>query len=265
MPWGVSEGGVPQPYRIQVENAYWEPVRNNDGELVKASRSGEPLMRLTLEGRAWRLEDDGGELVIGEEIEPVDGKHNRRGFLIGDQSQWIDPREDGKKIESVRSKDDMPWARSELGQLIKSLIDLVGTDTLDEWGDWHEADSWAGRTYDMVPVFETNDDGEPITYKTRSGEERQRMHWAVANVEEGESKGGSKSGSKGGSKSRGRSRRKKGDGVDLEAALRAEWEAFTGDEDEFLAYVEGDDFEHAAEVAKLSDDEFDELMDKVIE
>ncbi|MFQ5524239.1 MAG: hypothetical protein ACE5F5_11810 [Acidimicrobiia bacterium] len=251
MPWGTSEGGIPQPYQIKVLSAHWEKARKRDGELV-TTRAGENLMNLVFEGEAHRLiEQEDGSYSVGEIIEPLDGEHNRRSFLIGNTSQWVDPRENGEKIESTRGAGEMPWARSELGRLIASLVELIGTDELETWGPWEEASSWAGRTYQLVPTHDTDADGNPVTYTTGDGQERIDWYFQCVGVEKA-----------GGGRKKARSRKSGSSG--LEGKLKKAYDDFDGSEDEFVDYIQTDDFALSGELAKLSDDDFDALIDKVV-
>lgn len=266
MPWGTSEGGTPQPYRIEVVEAHWDMVRRGDGTLVE-TRDGENLMSLVFEGHAKRLiEEEDGSFSVGEDIEPLEGKYNRRSFLIGKTSQWTDPRENGEKIESTRGPDEMPWAKSELGRFIESLVGLIGVDALAEWGEWEEAETWKGHTFDIVPTHDTKKDGSPATYTTGDGEERIDWYFiAVAADEDGGGK--AKSSSSKGRSSGSRSRRSRGKGDSngsLEDALKKAFSDFEGDEDEFIDFIETDEFDRSEELAKLSDKDFDELMDKIL-
>jgi len=265
MSWGTSEGGIPQPYRMEVKAAHWDLARNRDGELVITSR-GANLLNLIFEGKAWRLvENADGGYDLGDEIEPIDGKFNRRSFLLGNTEQWIDPREDGKKVESVRGPGEFPWAKSEVGRLINSLIETVGVDELETWGDWTEAESFAGHTFDLVPHHDTDKDGNPVVYKTKDGTERIDWYFVAAAVDV---KGGGKEKAKAPSKTADTStttrRRRGGDDTDLATAVKAAWKEFDGSEDEFIDFIQAPDFAHAAALAKLSDDEFDAVVDKAI-
>lgn len=253
MPWGTQEGGIPQPYRIEVLSAHWDKARDRDGKLV-TNRNGENLMNLVFEGNAWRLvEEEDGSFSQGEAIEPVDGKHNRRSFLLGNTAQWIDPRENGKRIESTRGEGEMPWSKSEAGRLIGSLVELVGTDTLETWGDWEAADTWSGRTYDLVPAHDLDKEGNPVTYKDRDGNERIDWYFTATAVSGGE-KAAAKS-----SPAAGRRRGGKSNG-DLASLVKEAYAAFKGSEDEFVDFIQSDDFAGAGELAKLSDEDFDALV-----
>lgn len=250
MPWGTSEGGIPQPYRIEVQSSHWEKARNREGELV-TNRQGENLMNLVLEGNAFRLvEEDDGSFSLGEAIEPIDGKINRRSMLIGNTSQWTDPREDGKKIESVRGPNEMPWARSEIGRLINSLVELVGTDVLEDWGPWEEAATWNSRTFDLVPVHDLDKEGNPVTFTTGAGEERIDWYFTAVAVSNGAKKSSGK-------------RRGKTSGS-LEAAMEKAYKGFKGNEDEFVDFLQTENFDQHESLAKLSDKEFDALVDKTV-
>ena len=255
MPWGTSEGGIPQPYRMEIKSAHWEKARNRDGELV-TNRQGENLMNLVFEGDAFRLlEEADGSYSVGEVIEPVDGKHNRRSFLIGNTSQWIDPREDGSVIEATRGPDEMPWARSEVGRFINSLVELVGTDTLETWGAWEQAETWNGRTFDLVPKHDLDADDNPVTYKTRTGEEK--IDWYFVAVAESGGNGTEE-------KKPARRSRSKGSDDGLLKALTVAYKDFSGNEDEFVTFIETDEFEEHQALAKLDDDAFDTLINKVV-
>ena len=258
MPWGVSEGGVPQPYRMAIESAHWEKARDRDGKLV-TNRQGENLMNLVFEGAAHRLvEDEDGSFTVGEAIEPVDGKTNRRSFLIGNTSQWVDPREDGKRIEAVRGPDEMPWAKCEVGRLINSLVETVGGDELEKWGKWEEAATWQGRTFDLVPQHDVNKDGEPVTYTDKNGTERIDWYFVAAGVSGSEAKA---------TAPKGRSRSRKADSngeTDLKALLAKAYKGFDGNEDEFVDFIQTDEFEGKDAVALLSDDEFDAIVSETV-
>lgn len=265
MSWGTQEGGVPQPYRIEVESAAWDLARNKEGELVK-NKNGENLVNLVLEGKAWRLiENEDGGHDVGEEIEPVDGKHNRRSFLLGNSSQWQDPREDGKKIDSTRGKDEMPWAQSELGRLMQSLIDLLGVDGLIEklGEDWNVAANYAGHTYDLLPKHDVNADGSPVTYTSKGND---KIDWYTV-VGALDPEGGAK---KAAPKRRSRAKKTEeapAEEVSLADALAAAWLAFkpNGNAEEFVEFVqEADNFDRFADLVKLDDEAFDKLMDSVL-
>ena len=256
MPWGTSEGGIPQPYRMEIKSAHWDKARDRDGELV-TNRQGENLMNLVFEGNAFRLvEEEDGSYSVGEVIEPIDGKHNRRSFMIGNTSQWIDPREDGSIIEATRGPDEMPWARSEVGRFINSLVELVGTDTLETWGKWEEAKTWNGRTFDLVPKHDLDADDNPVTFKTRSGEEK--VDWYHVVVAE--------SGGNGAEAEAKPSRRSRSGGSsnNLLAAVQAAYKDFSGNEDEFVSFIETDEFTEHEALAKLDDDAFDDLVNKAV-
>jgi hypothetical protein len=252
MPWGTSEGGTPQPYRIEVLSANWEKARKTDGTLV-TSRNGENLMNLVFEGNAWRLvEEDDGSYSQGEAIEPVDGKHNRRSFLIGNTAQWLDPRENGQRIEAVRGPDEMPWAKSEVGRLINSLVELVGADELGTWGDWEDAETWAGRTYDLVPRHDLDKEGNPVTFKNSAGDTK--IDWYFGAVAVGGEGASASTPAATPAPRRGRAKAPNGD---LAGLLKAAYADFKGTEDEFVDYVQSEEFAGMAELAQLSDDEFD--------
>ena len=264
MPWGTSEGGIPQPYRMEIKSAHWGKARDRDGELV-TNRQGENLLNLIFEGDAHRLiEEEDGSFSVGEAIEPVDGKHNRRSFLIGNTAQWIDPREDGSVVEATRGPDEMPWAKSEVGRLINSLVELVGTDTLESWGDWEKAETWSGRSFDLVPKHDLDADDNPITYKTRTGEEKIDWYFiAVAESDGTESETGEAAGAETTAETKpARRSRKSSDG--LLKAVQAAYKAFKGNEDEFVNFIETDEFAEHEALAKLDDPAFDALIDKAV-
>ncbi len=253
MPWGTSEGGTPQPYRIEIESAHWEKARNRDGELV-VTRNGENLMNLIFEGNAYRLvEESDGSYSVGDPIEPLEGKYNRRSFLLGNTSQWQDPREDGKTVENTRGPDQMPWSKSEVGRLINSLVELLGTDELETWGKWEEADTWAGRTLNLVPTHDVNDDGEPVTFTTSSGDTRIDWYFIADSVGEEEKK----------KRGKGRSRAKSNGTVTAEE-LAADYKKFDGSEDDFVDYIQSDEYRFSEELAKLTDDAFDKLIEEAL-
>lgn len=260
MPWGTQEGGIPQPYRIEVLAVHWDKARDRDGKLV-TNRNGENLMNLVLEGNAWRLveEEDGG-FSQGEVIEPIDGKHNRRSFLLGNTAQWVDPRENGKRIESTRGEGEMPWSKSEAGRLIGSLVELVGTDVLETWGEWEDADTWSGRTYDLVPRHDLDKEGNPVTYKDKEGNERIDWHFGAVAVS-GE---GAAAATSSPAAAKGGRRRKGGDNGDLAGLVKAAFGAFKGSEDEFVDFIQSEEFSGAGELAKLSDEDFDALVGVVV-
>ena len=257
MPWGTSEGGIPQPSRMEIKSAHWDKARDRDGELV-TNRQGENLMNLVFEGDAFRLvEEEDGSYSVGEVIEPIDGKHNRRSFMIGNTSQWIDPREDGSVIEATRGPDEMPWARSEVGRFINSLVELVGTDTLETWGAWEQADTWSGRTFDLVPKHDLDAKDNPVTFKTRSGEEK--VDWYFIAVAESGSNGAETAEAK--PSRRGRS---KGSEDGLLKTLQTAYKDFKGNEDEFVDFIQANEFPEHEALAKLDDAAFDALIDKAV-
>lgn len=259
MPWGTSEGGTPQPYQIEIQSAHWELARNRDGELV-LTKNGENLMNLVFEGDAHRLvEEEDGSYSVGERIEPLEGKFNRRSFLLGNTSQWTDPREDGTKVENTRGPDQMPWIKSEVGRLIQSLVDLVGMDELETWGPWEEAKTWEGRTFDLVPTHDVKEDGSPVTFKRGDGEERIDWYLQVVAVGGGE---GKKAPAK--KATRGRRKASGADNGSIEAKVKQAYADFKGSEDEFVDYIQSDEFEGADDLAKLDDDSFDKLVDEVV-
>lgn len=260
MPWGTQEGGTPQPYRIEVKNAHWELMRTRDGELVVTR--GENLMTLVFEGDAYRLvEEEDGSYSVGERIDPLEGKYNRRSFRLGNTSQWTDPREDGSKVESTRGSDEMPWAKSDVGRLIQSLVDTVGMDELETWGPWEESKTWEGKAFDLVPTFDKKEDGSPVTYETRDGDKR--IDWYFQAVAVGDGKGKATPSSRG--SSRGRRKTSGTDNGSLEAKVRQAYADFKGSEDEFVDYIQSDEFEASEELAKLDDNSFDSLVDKVVQ
>ena len=259
MPWGTSEGGIPQPYRMEVINSHFEKKRDRDGNLI-SSRNGDNLLTLVWEGNRSRLEETEDGFEVGEVIEPYEGKYNIRRFDVGWTNTYVDVREDGSQVEHVAfpmdEDESMPRTTMGIGRLINSLVELVGADELNEgWEPWYKASAWQGRTFDLAPKHDTDKNGNPVT---RRGDDQIDWYYEIIAIVDQEPAKETEE------KKPARRSRSKGSDDGLLKALTAAYKDFSGNEDEFVTFIETDEFEEHQALAKLDDDAFDTLINKVV-
>lgn len=262
MPWGTSEGGIPQPYRMEVVNSHFEKKRDRDGNLI-SSRNGDNLLTLVWEGNRSRLEETESGFEVGEVIEPYEGKYNIRRFDVGWTNTYVDVREDGSQVEHVASPMDqdesMPRTTMGIGRLINSLVELVGADELNEsWDSWYKASAWQGRTFDLAPKHDIDKSGNPVT---RRGDDQIDWYYEIIAIVDQESAKEPETGEA--DKPSRRSRSKRSDDGLLKT-LQADFKAYQGNEDEFVNFIQSDEYPQHEVLAKLNDDAFDALVDKAV-
>ena len=258
MPWGTSEGGIPQPYRMEVINSHFEKKRDRDGNLI-SSRNGDNLLTLVWEGNRSRLEETESGFEVGEVIEPYEGKYNIRRFDVGWTNTYVDVREDGSQIEHAAfpmdQDESMPRTTMGIGRLINSLVELVGADELNEsWEPWYMASAWQGRTFDLAPKHDIDKSGNPVT---RRGDDQIDWYYEIVAIVDQEPTKETETKP---------SRRSRGQGSDdgLLQTLQAAFKNFKGNEDEFTTFIQSDEFPENETLAKLDDDAFDALIDKAV-